>query len=103
MQFRTTLVPLALAALAAATTTVTATTPSANAGGLLGFPILGPLFSVLGLVISPINAIVDLNCNPITVIRGGGFPALLHCAISQWIVLVEWVIAIGFTPVNPNL
>ncbi|KAJ3512144.1 hypothetical protein NLJ89_g3695 [Agrocybe chaxingu] len=163
MQFRATLVPLALSALAAATTTVTVTTPSvgvaliivvviityrpssslhfrpqcplvsatlvpfsaatqfrlygfqpsseggfspltyppqANSGGLLSPVTL--LLGLLGLVVQPINAIVGLTCNPISVIGIGGNSCTAQPVCCQNNSF-NGLIAIGCTPVNLNL
>ncbi|CAA7271141.1 unnamed protein product [Cyclocybe aegerita] len=125
MQFRTALVPLALSALAAATTTVTVTAPSppvstpipasqcntgpvqccnsvqaANSGGLLSPVTL--ILGLLGLVVQPVNAIVGLTCNPISVIGIGGNSCTAQPVCCQNNSF-NGLIAIGCTPVNLNL
>ncbi|PPQ99481.1 hypothetical protein CVT24_005272 [Panaeolus cyanescens] len=124
MQFKTIVVTSALATLAAATgtrtVTVTVSPPAptpppasqCNTGELQccnslqqanNVPILGPIFSLLGIVVEPITAIVGVNCSPIDVLgigAGGACTAQPVCCQDN---SFHGLVAIGCTPITVGL
>ncbi|KAG6846486.1 hypothetical protein H0H93_013684 [Arthromyces matolae] len=65
-------------------------------------PLVGLLEGLLGLVLGPIDALVGINCSPITVIGAGGTQCNSQAVCCSGNTF-SGLITVGCSPININL